>query len=407
MTRKNNLAVLALLFLSVSGRTFAVENPTRAGTEEWSTEERLMVGRAYLVTGKDATTGYGRYTYLLLAQGADGEIGELNRELLIGYLALEQTKVYESGIDERANVSTVYVPLSEEPMDQYPDIEWLLAHYDFTRARMIRQQTGDLDPELPYTISSPVPLGEGGIVNTDYLEVANLSGGAWSLIEIVGGEYAFGELAAPSSTRGNARPTGRAFLLKGEPEEARYGLYSYLLFAEQPKPATMALYAATLDAYLNVSDVSYFVEEGIPREELNIFYLPLCEQMPDEPTASMLLENYDYARARIVLRVIENADRSGPYIISYTAPLTAATQVDPRRLLVQDLSAVPADLAFLWIKEFISQTRQRQYWDTNAVRRFMLNLRTGIAVFAEALVEVREAHADVSSFLEGKINIPE
>lgn len=407
MNRKNSIALLALFLLSLAGGAYAVENSANAGVVEPSAEERLMVSRAYLLTGEGATTGYGRYTYLLLAQGADEKVGELNRELLMGYMALERTAVVESGMAERAIISAVYVPLREKPTDQYPDADWLLEHYDFARARVIRQQTGNLDPQLPYAISSPVPLGEGGMANTDRLAMADLSDGTWSLIEFIDGKYAPVEPDDVGPTRGNARSTGRAFLLKGEPEQAQYGLYSYLLFTEQPNPATVALFVATLDAYLNVTDVSYFEEAGIPREELNVFYLPVREQVPDEPSVSWLLKHYDFARAQILLRAIEDGDRSGPYIISYTAPLTAATQIDPQRLLVQDLSAVPADLAFLWVKEFISQTRQRQYWDANAVRRFMLNLRTGIAVFAEALVEVREAHADVSSFLEGKINITE
>jgi len=405
MNRKNSFAFLFSFLLSVFGSAFAVGDSTSTEPEGASTEEHLMAGRDYLVMGKAAPVGYARFTYLLLAQAADEEAGDLNRELLMGYLALEQTEVFEADMAERAIISAVYVPLREEPTDRYPDTEWLLEHYDFSRARVIQQQAGDLDPVVPYAVSSPTPLGEGGMVDADRLAVADLSEGAWSLLEFVGEEFALA--AENGSGRGNARLTGRAFLLSGASEDAGYGLYSYLLFAQRPNAATLSLYGAVLDAYANVSDVSRFEEAGVDREELNVFYLPVRESAPDKPDVEWLLEHYDFVRAQIVLRVIEGGDRGGPYIVSYAQPLTSTTEINRERLLVQDLSGVPADLAFLWVKEFISQARQPQYWNNRALQRFMLSLRKGIAVAATAFVEVRSAHGDVSSFLEDKIKMPQ
>jgi hypothetical protein len=98
---------------------------------------------------------------------------------------------------------------------------------------------------------------------------------------------------------------------------------------------------------------------------------------------------------------------AGPYIISYSAPLSAASTVDGGRLLVEDLSGVPPDLAFLWMNEFTAQAGRPQYWDKPAVRNLMLNLRTQVAVAARAFEDVRAANADLRSAFASRIKTQE
>ena len=203
------------------------------------------------------------------------------------------------------------------------------------------------------------------------------------------------------------RLTGREYLKANEHEDPNYGLFSYVLFSSRPIPGNRDRYKAVLRAYLNIEEIGRFVEAGVEPNELNITYLPVEVSPPENPSVDWLLEKYSYWRAQMILNVIEGVDGDGPYIVSYDEPLSGIPAIDSKRLLFQDLSAVPPGLVFLWVKEFIAQARQPRYWDERAFRNFMLRLRTNIAILAKAYHITLEAHEDVDSFIKGNIKIPE
>jgi hypothetical protein len=207
--------------------------------------------------------------------------------------------------------------------------------------------------------------------------------------------------------RGGHRLTGRDFLKTGEPEGRGYGLYSYVLFGQPVSAGNRDLYEAVLSAYLAIQEIRRLEGAGAERKDLNITYLPVRETPPENPSVGWLLDHYDYARAQIILNVAGDLDSARPYIVSYATPLSVGTTVDNKRLLLQDLSGVPADLAFLWVKEFIAQARNPRYWDARAIQQLMLSLRKNIAVFARAFDDVRSAHADVGALFEAKIRTRE
>jgi len=205
--------------------------------------------------------------------------------------------------------------------------------------------------------------------------------------------------------RGEHRLTGREFLVAGEPEVTGYGLYSYILLSAPLNSGNRDRYEAVISAYLSMEKVRRLEEAGAKQKTLNITYLPLRDAPPENPSVIWLLEHYNFARAQVILKTIESVDGDGPYIISYDAQLSGIPIVNSEKLLIQDLSAVPADLVFLWVKEFISQAKKPRYWEARSIHRFMLSLRSNIAVAANAFTAVRSAHADVTSFMESKIKI--
>ena len=106
----------------------------------------------------------------------------------------------------------------------------------------------------------------------------------------------------------------------------------------------------------------------------------LCATGPKQARC-ILVSSYVYACAQVLLSSLTEAHREGPYIISTTAPLSGLSKL-PLQYLFQDLSSVPPQLISLWIKEFIKQAGEREFWKTRTKEEFVLRLRTSIGVMA-------------------------
>lgn len=178
-------------------------------------------------------------------------------------------------------------------------------------------------------------------------------------------------------------------------------LYSYLLFYGPPTPDSEERYLAALDAYAEeIPDVREFLAHA-PKSELNITYLPPAPWgLEGAETSTRLpriwLEQYDFARAKLLLRVVPPGQRDGPYIISYDKPLSRIErELGRNELLFQDLSWVPPNLIRVWVRAFLRQAGQPGAFNReDPWQQFILKLRSGIEVAATGLPEVEKAWAD-------------
>jgi hypothetical protein len=188
------------------------------------------------------------------------------------------------------------------------------------------------------------------------------------------------------------RETGRSFLVKGAKEASGYGLYSYLLLGSRPTDATRDRYLKTLQAYLGIiNDISDLEDYVTAHEALNITYLPVGVAPEHSPTAVWLLEHYDYARARVYLDLLPGSAKDGIYLVSCSKALSGGSNPP---YLFQDLSTVPVapeDLVSPWVKEFLNQAAQQQFWEPRTMENLVLKLRTTIAVLAIGLPDVQNA----------------
>jgi hypothetical protein len=230
----------------------------------------------------------------------------------------------------------------------------------------------------------------------------------WSLAELRPGTFAAivtaadGQSVSPECVvrvtvrrdaqgRGMSRETGRFFLVAGQAEAPGYGLYSYFLLGAPPSEASRERYLKALEAYLSLIPDVVSLEEYVPRAELNIFYLPV-RTAPTEPvTAQGVLESYDYARARSVLRGLPGQNRDGPYIVAGLRPMSGATAGTPGSYLFQDLSSVPPHLAASWVKEFLNQAAQERFWEAKKGAQFAQRLRATVGVMGAGLPEVKKS----------------
>lgn len=208
-----------------------------------------------------------------------------------------------------------------------------------------------------------------------------------------------------SGMKGGTSLSGRSLLDCGseEKEAPGYGLYSYLLFGSASRPSapeTEERYLATLRAFVDLaSDVEDF-QLGLPRREINLTYL--VTQGGSEPPPGTgdpplwLLERYDWSCAQELLAFVPGeAEGPGPFLVSLRRPLAAGGPLTVREEhLYQDLSLVSGDLLELWIREFLIQTRQGEFWEPRTGPRLALHLRTTLGLLARANEAVRPALSD-------------
>jgi hypothetical protein len=177
--------------------------------------------------------------------------------------------------------------------------------------------------------------------------------------------------------------TVRSFLVAGELEKKRFGLYSYLLFGSPPTDATRERYGQVTAAYLDMFGEFGEYAKHFEPGRLNVTYLPLTQRPSmSRPPVDWVLENYDYARARALLGKLTKPHMKGPYIVSHLETPLSDTR-DVNLYLDQDLSSVPPRLIALWVKEFEMRVSTDRSWGEQVVIDFALNLRKAIELVAE------------------------
>jgi hypothetical protein len=197
---------------------------------------------------------------------------------------------------------------------------------------------------------------------------------------------------SPPTRGGTITMSVRQVLPAGRAEEAGYGLYSYLLLASPPATDIQrARYLSAVRAYLDLAEIGEIEGRRLAsREELNITYFPV-RRVPPDSSAATFLAHHDHARAQLLLARVPGLDRSrpGPFLISGRIPLTRPAG-PPGRILVQDLSSVPAHLVHLWVRQFLAQAEDERVWAGEVGQEsFALRLRTLVAQGAEGLPDVR------------------
>jgi hypothetical protein len=202
-----------------------------------------------------------------------------------------------------------------------------------------------------------------------------------------------GEIGPPGPP---TRETGSALLAADQVEVQGYGLYSYVLLGARPGDVARERVLKVIDAVVNLAPEIGKLERYVPRRELNVVYLPVTEASAPPPTPEWVLGNYDYARARSLLRLRPGGHHEGPYILSVLRPPAGGPPASgPPSLggsyLFQELSRVPPHLAGSWVKEFLNQAAQERFWEERTSQRLALKLRLTVSVLGEGLPEVHKA----------------
>ena len=212
----------------------------------------------------------------------------------------------------------------------------------------------------------------------------------------------------PLDLKGEKRSSARIFLLQNEDETPGYGLYSYLLFGNKPGEMEIKSYLKAIEEILKFPDVTQFenymrkyqnitLEEA--RKRINLTYIPLkqaptakiIKQWSEEEydkVSQWILKHYDYERARAIFGRIRRNLYEGPYMVSILHPIKKDNKVS--KYLFMDQSTVPPHLIHSWMKEFLFQAGQENYWEDRTMRRLVLKIRLVVGVLAIGLPHIRQ-----------------
>ena len=171
----------------------------------------------------------------------------------------------------------------------------------------------------------------------------------------------------------------RSLLVRGVAEPNGYGLYSYLLLKDD---ASQGRNLAALSAFWQKIIALAELDKKRTPARIHLSFVPVQTRISGEAQPGQVLKVYDYDRALRLLEHLDGVGREGPFIIASSSPLP---QHRGGPLLKYDLSAVPAKNVRLWVSEFLDQSGQEDFAQTNSVAMFELRMRTTVGVLSEAL----------------------
>ena len=198
--------------------------------------------------------------------------------------------------------------------------------------------------------------------------------------------------------------TTRALLAPSETEDPAFGSVQ-LPAAELARQAPRAIrqrYLSAITSYLTLIRDSEEFLKHFERRELNITYVPVTERPQGLVGAEWVLEHYDYARGRRLLRAFrpDVPVEAGPVLASSLSSVSRAATVR-RPLLYQDLSMVPPHVVSAWVHLFINQAAQERFEQTNKLDQLVLNLRGAIGILAESVPDIVDGlKTSIRSFAE-------
>lgn len=185
------------------------------------------------------------------------------------------------------------------------------------------------------------------------------------------------------------REAGKLMLAAAEQAPAGYGLYSYLLLGAQPgDDESRRRYVSAIEAWWRLAPDLVQLDRYLNKEQLNAVMLPVLDRPSTSVSPASLLDRYDYARAKVLLR---SAGQSGQYGLYFVSSLKPLSEPAAGPYLVQDLTSVPPSLVGAWTEEFLNQTAQERFWEARTIPALGLRMRTTIRVLASGLGEIANA----------------
>lgn len=137
-------------------------------------------GGKLLFSGRAEEPGYGLYSYLLFRRGDSAGIALERRKAVLRAFVEEVSPAasLEGAGVARREINVLYAPVKAPagaaPQGQDAVYEYLLAHYDIDRSRLLLDRIG-LPEDGPYLVSNLTPVGSGAPADRDRMLVQDLS----------------------------------------------------------------------------------------------------------------------------------------------------------------------------------------------------------------------------------------
>lgn len=157
----DGVAVDCTLRVFVASPLYGTGGRDRSGRES---------GRMLLPENESEANGYGLYSYLLFGAMPEGEAHESYLQAIQAYLTLIPHLVALEKYFKPHELNVMYLPIQKLPPDtQTVTPEWVLSHYDYTRARYLMRALPGTHRGGPYLVSTLQPLGQTTVTPEQYL----------------------------------------------------------------------------------------------------------------------------------------------------------------------------------------------------------------------------------------------
>lgn len=156
----------------------------------------------------------------------------------------------------------------------------------------------------------------------------------------------------------------RDILVSNQVAENGYGAYGYLVFTKRPSDSLYNRYSAICDAYLNNLEANEKYTDSEKSYLMPTYWLvtDTINFNKHSRNYSNWIDNYDYARAKILTSLVEKLDVDGPLLIAWRKPYENADEGE--EALVLDLSNFAdedLDRAFgIWMNQI---TKDPNIWN--------------------------------------------
>jgi hypothetical protein len=130
----------------------------------------------------------------------------------------------------------------------------------------------------------------------------------------------------------------RDILVSNQIAEDGYGAYGYLVFTKRPSDSIYSRYYAICDAYLNNLEPNEKYRDFEKSYLMPTYWLvtDTVNFNKNSRACSNWIDNYDYARAKILASLVKKLDVEGPLFIAWSKPYENADEGE--EALVLDLS---------------------------------------------------------------------
>lgn len=182
------------------------------------------------------------------------------------------------------------------------------------------------------------------------------------------------KVSRPKNTR--VTITGSDFLVAGQLEEADYGLYSYLLFAEDDANANARNRAAFEVFFTDPVSMGGVFSSRLDKSQINMTYIPISGEPPEGAGVEWFLENHDFKLSRHVLKSVDAPSSDGPYLVTSLFPLSGGESAASGAVLVQDLAWVTPEMTGRWVQAYLRDSGGARVWNELHLSDLMMTMRT-------------------------------
>ncbi len=150
--------------LGSTGFVVASPSSTHPPSEDLPVESgpSTLTGRKFLLKGSPEDSGYGLYSYVLFSTPPNANTRPRYVSAIEAYF--QNIQPIEGFERRRAQLNISYLPLARRPPNMLPDVDWVIANYDYTRAQVILSSLpGNLRLGGPYIVSARQPLSSATV----------------------------------------------------------------------------------------------------------------------------------------------------------------------------------------------------------------------------------------------------